>query len=112
MGAALIRYRVVAYVVGVVLIALVVIGMPLKYIWHDATVVETVGPAHGFLYMLYLVTSFDLGRRANWSLRRMALVMLAGTVPFVSFYAERRVAGWVRADQPTTPDAPLVDQHH
>jgi integral membrane protein len=39
---------------------------------------------------------FDVGRRANWALGRMALVMLAGTIPFASFYAERVVTRWVR----------------
>ncbi|MEU4568245.1 DUF3817 domain-containing protein [Micromonospora sp. NPDC023956] len=97
MGAALTRYRVIAWIVGVVLILLVVIGMPLKYGFDDPIVVETIGPAHGFLYMVYLVAAFDLARRANWPLKRMALVMLAGTVPFVSFYAERRVSHWVTA---------------
>lgn len=96
MGAALTRYRVVSNIVGVVLISLVVLGMPLKYIWDNPVIVETIGPAHGFLYMVFLVTAFDLGRRAHWSLGRMALVMLAGTVPFVSFYAERKVARQVR----------------
>lgn len=99
MRAALTRYRVVAYVVGVVLVVLVLVGMPMKYLFHNPVVVETVGPAHGFLYMVLLVTAFDLGRRANWPLRRMALVMLAGTIPFVSFYAERRVTRMVAAEQ-------------
>lgn len=100
MGAALTRYRIIAYVVGVVLIVLVVLGMPLKYVWHEPVVVETVGPAHGFLYLLYLLAAFDVGRRAHWPLGRMALVMLAGTVPFLSFYAERVVTRWVRGPQP------------
>ncbi len=91
MGSALTRYRVIAYVVGVALILLVVVGMPLKYGWNEPVLVETVGTAHGFLYMLYLLATFDLGRRANWPLGRIVLVMLAGTVPFVSFYAERMV---------------------
>jgi integral membrane protein len=98
-GAALTRYRVIAYVVGVVLILLVVVGMPLKYIGNEPVVVETVGPAHGFLYMVYLLATFDLGRRASWPLRRLVLVMLAGTVPFLSFYAERVVTRWVREPQ-------------
>lgn len=102
MGAALFRYRMIAYVVGVVLILLVVVGMPLKYGWDNPVVVETVGPAHGFLYMIYLLASFDLGRRADWPLRRMLLLMLAGTVPFVSFYAERVVTQQVRRTAPTT----------
>ncbi|WP_416902686.1 DUF3817 domain-containing protein [Micromonospora echinospora] len=101
MGAALTRYRVIAWIVGVVLILLVVIGMPLKYGFDEPIVVETIGPAHGFLYMVYLVAAFDLSRRADWPLKRMALVMLAGTVPFVSFYAERRVSRWVTTDTRT-----------
>ncbi|MDQ7907822.1 DUF3817 domain-containing protein [Phytohabitans sp. ZYX-F-186] len=96
MGGALLRYRAIAYVVGVVLILLVVVGMPLKYIWDEPAVVETVGPAHGFLYMIYLVAVFDLARRTRWGLRRMLLVMLAGTIPFLSFYAERVVTRWAR----------------
>ncbi|WP_025619613.1 DUF3817 domain-containing protein [Salinispora cortesiana] len=103
MGAALTRYRVIAWIVGVVLILLMVIGMPLKYGFDYPLVVETVGQAHGFLYMVYLVAAFDLSRRAGWPLSRMILVMLAGTVPFVSFFAERRVSGWVTG-QATTPE--------
>jgi integral membrane protein len=94
-SAALLRYRVIAWIVGVVLLVLVLVGMPLKYIWHDPTVVQTVGPVHGFLYIVYLLASFDIGRRAGWPLRRMLLVMAAGTVPFLSFYAERRVTRWI-----------------
>jgi integral membrane protein len=94
---ALTRYRIIAWIVGLVLIALVVVGMPLKYLADEPTVVQAIGPAHGFLYMLYLVATFDLGRRAHWALNRMLLVMLAGTVPFLSFYAERVVSRWVRS---------------
>lgn len=107
MGAALTRYRVMAYVVGVVLIVLVLVGMPLKYLWGEPVVVATVGPAHGFLYMALLVTVFDLGRRADWPVSRMALVMLAGTVPFLSFYAERVVTRWTRERRPA-PAEPVA----
>jgi integral membrane protein len=93
---ALTRYRIIAWIVGVVLIVLVVIGMPLKYLGDNDTVVATVGPFHGFLYMVYLVATFDLSRRAQWPLGRMLLVMLAGTIPFFSFWAERVVTRkWV-----------------
>jgi integral membrane protein len=95
---------VIAYVVGVVLVLLVLVGMPLKYGWDQPAVVQTIGPAHGFLYMIYLVAAFDLSRRARWPLGRMLLVMLAGTIPFVSFYAERvvrrRIREQAREEQP------------
>lgn len=100
MRAATTRYRIIAYVVGVVLVALVLIGMPLKYLGDEPLVVETVGPAHGFLYMVYLVAVFDLSRRAGWPLTRMVLIMLAGTVPLVSFYAERIVTRWTTEPVP------------
>jgi integral membrane protein len=93
---ALTRYRIIAWIVGVGLLALVVVGMPLKYIWHIDTVVAVVGPIHGFLFMVYLVLTFDLARRAHWALPRMLLVMAAGTIPFLSFWAERKVSReWV-----------------
>jgi integral membrane protein len=94
---ALLRYRVIAYLVGVGLLVLTLIAMPLKYLGGDPTLVGIVGPAHGFLYMVYVVLTFDLGRRANWPLTRMVLVMLAGTVPFLSFVAERWVTRQVRS---------------
>ena len=105
MHAALIRFRVVAYVVGVVLLVLVGVAMPMKYLGDDPALVEAVGPVHGFLYVVYLVVGFDLARRARWSLRRTVAVLLAGTVPFLSFWAERKATAWVRNP---TGDAPLT----
>src|SRR5215213_4281423 len=102
---ALIRYRIIAWIVGVVLIVLVLVGMPLKYLGGNDTVVATVGPVHGFLFMVYLVAAFDLGRRVKWPLSRMLVVMLAGTVPFLSFWAERKVTrSWVHPGQPALAD--------
>ena len=96
MQGALTRYRIIAWIVGVVLLVLVVVGMPLKYLGDNDAVVAGVGPAHGFLFMIYLVATFDLSRRARWSFGRMILVMLAGTIPFLSFWAERKVSReWV-----------------
>ncbi|WP_229403163.1 DUF3817 domain-containing protein [Micromonospora okii] len=104
MGGALTRYRVIAWIVGVALVVLVLIGMPLKYGFDESGVVAVVGTAHGWLYMLYLAAAFDLSRRADWPLKRMVLVMLAGTVPFVSFYAERRVSRWLAPERTPTPE--------
>jgi integral membrane protein len=96
---ALLRYRIMAYIVGTGLVVLVCVGIPLQ-IWANSPGVATyVGIAHGYLFIIYLVLTFDLARRARWNLIRVAMVGLAGTIPFLSFYAERVVTGWVRADQ-------------
>jgi integral membrane protein len=90
------RYRVMAWVVGVVLIVLVLIAMPLKYLADSPELVAAVGPVHGFLYILYLMAAFDLARREGWPVEKTLLVLLAGTVPFVSFVVERRVTRELR----------------
>ena len=93
--AALTRYRVMAWVVGVLLVVLVLIGVPMKYPWlwggggeGDGRVVTWTGIPHGWLYMVLLITAYDLSRRVGWSIKWVALIMLAGTVPFLSFVAE------------------------
>lgn len=89
--AAMKRYRVAAWIVGVGLLVLVLVGMPLKYAAGDPTVVAVVGPLHGFLYLGYLALTADLTYRARWPVGRAVLIALAGTIPFVSFVAERWV---------------------
>ena len=85
---ALVRYRVMAYLVGALLVALMLFAMPMKYVWHDDRWVTWFGLPHGWLYMVLLITAWDLGRRVNWSLRNLVGIGLAGTVPFLSFVAE------------------------
>jgi integral membrane protein len=85
---ALIRYRVMAYVVGVLLVVLVVVGVPLKYLAGNDAVVTWTGVPHGYLYMVLLATAYDLGRRVHWPWGRLIVIALAGTVPFLSFWAE------------------------
>ena len=103
MRASLLFYRVLAYVVGVGLIILVLVGVPLKYLADSPGVVAVVGPLHGFLYMVYLVATVNLAFRARWSPVKTVLVMLAGTIPFVSFVAERKVTADEAARQEVRP---------
>ena len=97
--AALGRYRVMAYVVGVMLLLLVAVAMPLKYFADTPGPVAVIGTAHGFLYAVYLLAAFDLALRARWTALGTLLVLLAGTVPFFSFVAERKVTRRTRAGQ-------------
>jgi integral membrane protein len=87
---ALARYRVAAYVVGVGLLALCA-AMVLNYGFDQPQYSRIVGPVHGFLYVVYLGLTVDLGLKARWPMTRTVLILLAGMVPFVSFIAERKV---------------------
>lgn len=99
-AAALLRFRIIAIVVGIGLIVLVLVGMPLKYLADNASVVAVVGPAHGALYVIYLIAGFDLSQRCKWSWKGTIAVLLAGTIPFLSFVAERIVTRKVASGQP------------
>lgn len=88
---ALLRYRIMAYLVGVGLLILVFIGVPLQVGADSNGVVSVVGPIHGFLYIVYLAAGLDLARRDRWSLGQMAAVVFAGFIPFLAFVVEHRV---------------------
>jgi integral membrane protein len=88
---ALARYRVMAFVVGAGLLVLVFVGVPLQYGADVPQVAQIVGPIHGFLYIVYLLTAVDLARRARFTLLQMAGMVGAGFLPFLAFIIERRV---------------------
>lgn len=88
--ASLRRFEVMAVVVGFGLL-LLTLEVILNYgFGNDA--LAWWSPIHGVLYMLYLVATADLALKVRWPLTKMLLVMLAGVVPFFSFFMERKVA--------------------
>jgi integral membrane protein len=98
-------YRVLAFVVGVLLAALAV-GMVLKYLLTEGTELQVFGDEltavvaliHGWVYIVYVVVAFLLSRRAGWSLQFLLLMLLAGLIPFLIFWVEHRVVSKMRAE--------------
>ena len=90
MRAAVLRYRVMAYVTGVVLMVLCFAGIPLQVAHHPA-VANDVGVAHGILYIIYLASAWLLARRLGLAARPTVIMLLAGTVPVMTFIVERWV---------------------
>jgi integral membrane protein len=80
-----------AYIVGIGLIVLVLIGVPLQYAAGVPQVAEIVGPIHGVMYIIYLASAVDLARRAQLATRHLAVIALAGFLPFLAFFVERRI---------------------
>ena len=97
--AALLRYRVMAWIVGVLLIALILVAVPLKYLAEMDGPVSVIGTAHGWLYFIFFLAACDLALRARWTLKGTVLVLLAGTVPILSFVAERIATRKTRAGE-------------
>nr|WP_275409433.1 DUF3817 domain-containing protein [Streptomyces sp. SID12501] len=94
------RYRVMAWVTGVMLLLLCV-EMVLKYVLQvpgfnvegdpRSEAARIIAMVHGWVYVVYLVTVFDLWSTLRWRLGRLVTMALAGVVPVMSFVLERRV---------------------
>lgn len=89
-------YRVMAWVTGVGLVILVFVAMPLKYFFGEPMLVSIVGMLHGFFYMAYIVCTLVLAERCRWRPLDALVILLCGTIPLASFFAERRVTARVR----------------
>jgi integral membrane protein len=85
---AVLRYRVMAYITGVVLIFLVFVGIPLQVAGHPV-IANDVGVVHGILYIIYLVFAWILSRKLHLANKPTVLLLLAGTVPIMTFIVER-----------------------
>jgi integral membrane protein len=91
------RYHVLAIVTGVMLLILVV-EMGIKYVLGAVVDVKPVMPyiewvpfAHGWIYVVYLVTVADLWSKMRWGFGRLVTMVLAGVVPVMSFVLERKI---------------------
>jgi integral membrane protein len=93
----LLRYRVMAFVTGTLLLLLVFVAVPLKYGAHHPGPTAVIGVTHGFMFIVYLMATLDLGIRLRWNPFKLVVVMACGTIPFASFIAERRITREVRA---------------
>lgn len=105
------RYRVMAYVTGVVLATSCLLALSFWPWYVGEGAAGWLWTAHGYLYIVYVVTAFLLALRARWSVVKTLLVMAAGTIPFMSFVAERAVvrdyrrAAAAAAAEPPAPPA-------
>lgn len=76
--------------------------MLLKYVLqvngrNEPVLGDWIAITHGWIYAVYLVTVVDLWTKLRWGPRRLAMLVLAGVVPVLSFVAEHRVTREARA---------------
>jgi integral membrane protein len=100
-------YRVLAFLVGVLLAFCSLVAMPLKYLATDGSGLQHFGDqasimwvAHGWVFIIYVAVSFLLWRQTRWSLPFALLVLVSGLIPLVIFYVERVVTRRIRAEHP------------
>lgn len=88
-------FKVMAFVVGVGLLVLL-LEMVLRYGFHNHALDWWPQP-HGLIYLVYVAATMNLGLKLRWGMGKIVGVILAGVVPFLSFWVERRISRDVEA---------------
>lgn len=75
---------------GVSFLVLLLIAMPLKYIWDAPEMVRIVGMAHGLLFVAYIFGALLLYRPLQWKMKTLLIVCLSSVLPLGPFYVEKK----------------------
>lgn len=89
MHAAVLRYRVMAFITGVLIIIVVFAGIPLQIWAHNTVITGPVATVHGFLYIVYIVVAYMLASKLRMKPKPTVILLLAGTIPVMTFIVER-----------------------
>ena len=110
MRAAALRYRVMAYITGVLIIVVCFAGIPLQVAAHNTFIVNDIGTVHGFLYIVYVVVAYLLAQKLKMKMGPTVLLLLAGTIPVMTFFVERWMQRTYIAPALAAEDAPPPQQ--
>lgn len=84
-------YSVMAIATGIWLLILV-LQMILKYLIigteDSPSWFIIIGQVHGIFFIVYAISCLDLGTKARWEPAKWLTTILAGVVPFLSFFVE------------------------
>jgi integral membrane protein len=100
-------YRVLAFVVGILLAFCALVALPLKYLLTEGSTLQQFGEDasimwlfHGWIFMVYVVVTFFLARKAGWTIAFTILALVAGLVPLLIFWVEHRVVQKLKTENP------------
>tara|TARA_B100000579_G_C22762918_1_gene819904 strand:- start:334 stop:609 length:276 start_codon:yes stop_codon:yes gene_type:complete len=80
-------FRIIAYLEGISYI-LLLIAVPIKYIYGNEKFVSLLGMPHGILFILYVVFCVLIKHKIQWNNKLLFLALIASVIPFGTFYIE------------------------
>jgi len=81
--------RILGFLEGVTLLILVFLAVPMKYLFDNPVVSETVGPIHGAIFIIFLISTFRVGAEQTWKFKETTWkIVLACFIPFGTFYID------------------------
>ena len=86
------RLRIIGFLEGISLLALVFIAVPLKYYFGNPSFSKTLGPIHGAIFLLFLFNTLSVGVEQNWKFKTTTWkVLVACFIPFGTFYIDNKI---------------------
>jgi integral membrane protein len=83
-----------AIVAGVMSLLLWFVDLPVVYLFDNLdwkSAVAWIPFVHGWVYAAYVLVAIQFSVKAHWPMKKIIWLILAGTLPFASIAAERRV---------------------
>ncbi|WP_114790921.1 DUF3817 domain-containing protein [Niabella yanshanensis] len=92
------RLRIIGFLEGISLLALILIAMPLKYSFNSPLAVQILGPVHGALFVLFVINTLSVGIEQQWKFATTTWkVLLACIIPFGTFYIDKKILKPIQA---------------
>lgn len=85
------RLRIVAFLEGCSLLALVFIAMPVKYLLGIPEATQAIGLIHGILFVIFIVATLSISILYKWNISRVLVVMASSVLPFGTFYVDKKI---------------------
>jgi len=86
------RLRLFTFLEGISLLVLVFIAVPLKYYFGNPSMVKSIGPIHGALFLLFIFNALRVGVEQQWKFKQTTWkILVACFVPFGTFYIDYKI---------------------
>ena len=85
------RFRMIGIAEGISFLILVLIAMPLKYIFHYPQAVKMFGWAHGVLFVSFIYFAFDVFGSFKKPFSWLVKAGIASVLPFGTFILDKEL---------------------
>lgn len=98
------RLRLFAFLEGISLLILIMLAVPLKYLYDNPQMVKILGPIHGALFLVFLFNSLRVGIEQDWKFGQTTWkVLLACFIPFGTFYIDYTLLRIIHGEELNEP---------
>lgn len=84
-------FRIIGYVETLSFLILLLVAMPLKYIYGLPQYVRAVGSIHGGLFTAYVILAYLLAGKLNWPKKKLYTAWVASIIPLGPVWVDQKL---------------------